>query len=80
MPDVLEVARIRGGYPTEMPLPLAEVLIGQSTEPGEPVIDPFMGSGTTGVAALGPGRKFLGNHISREAVRVAKSRLSTAVR
>ena len=80
VPDVLEVPGIHSGYPTEKPVPLAEVLIGQSSERGELVIDPFMGSGTTGGAALGLGRRFRGNDISREAVLVAKSRLSTVSR
>lgn len=79
MPDVLEVARIHGGYPTEKPVGLAEKLIGQSTKPGELVVDPFMGSGTTGVAALLLDRRFKGNDILAEAVDVARARLSRVV-
>ena len=41
-----------------------EHYIGNSTSPGETILDPFMGSGTTGVAAVQMGRKFIG--IERE--------------
>ena len=40
---------------------VAEVLIRQSSQPGEVVVDPFMGSGSVGVAAARLGRRFLGN-------------------
>src|SRR5882672_8039320 len=49
--DIISVPRIRGGYPAEKPAEVAEVLIRQSTESGDVVIDPFMGSGSVGVAA-----------------------------
>lgn len=73
--DVISVPRVRGGYPAEKPPEVAEVLIGQSSEPGELVVDPFMGSGSTGVAALRLGRRFLGNDLNPEAVKAADARL-----
>ena len=51
IPDVISVPRIRGGYPAEKPVEVSEILIGQSTEAEEVVADPFMGSGSVGVAA-----------------------------
>jgi site-specific DNA-methyltransferase (adenine-specific) len=75
VPDVLSVPRIRGGYPAEKPPEVAEVLITQSSQPGEVVADPFMGSGSVGVAALRHGRRFLGNDLNPEAVRIAADRL-----
>jgi site-specific DNA-methyltransferase (adenine-specific) len=51
------------------------VLITQSSQPGELVADPFMGSGSAGVAALRLGRRFLGNDLNPDAVRLAASRL-----
>jgi len=51
-------------HPTAKPIPLMERLIQASTNEGMTVIDPFMGSGTTGVAAIQMGRKFIG--IERE--------------
>jgi site-specific DNA-methyltransferase (adenine-specific) len=75
VPDVMAVPRIRGGYPAEKPPEVAEILIKQSSEPGDVVCDPFMGSGSVGVAALRLGRRFLGNDLNAEAVRIASQRL-----
>jgi len=75
--DIIQVPRIRGGYPAEKPPEVAEVLIRQSTEPGDLVIDPFMGSGSVGVAALRLGRRFHGNDLNPEAVTIARQRLET---
>ncbi|WP_082596995.1 site-specific DNA-methyltransferase, partial [Pseudovibrio sp. POLY-S9] len=47
-------------HPTEKPLPLMCQLIGDFTNRGDTILDPFMGSGTTGAAALLHGRKFIG--------------------
>lgn len=73
--DIIEASRISGGYPAEKPPAVSEVLIRQSTEPGQRVIDPFMGSGSVGVAAVGLGRSFYGNDLCTEAVDIARSRL-----
>jgi site-specific DNA-methyltransferase (adenine-specific) len=73
--DVLSAPRIRGGYPAEKPPRISEILIEQSTQAQELVIDPFMGSGSVGVAALNLGRRFQGNDIAEEALAVARERL-----
>ena len=75
IPDVLSVPRVHGGYPAEKPVEISEILIGQSSQPGETVADPFMGSGSVGVAALRAGRPFLGNDLNPEAVTLAATRL-----
>ena len=62
-------------YPTQKPLKLLERIVELSTVKGDLVYDPFCGSGTTIVAAVRMGRKALGNDISVEAIKVAKSRL-----
>src|SRR5215475_13965548 len=76
--DIVEAPRISGGYPAEKPSAVSEVLIRQSTEPGQLVIDPFMGSGSVGVAAVTAGRIFAGNDLCREAVDIARDRLREA--
>ena len=68
-------ARVWRGYPTEKPVPLLETLVTQSTQPGESVVDPFMGSGSAGCAALRHGRHFLGNDTCDEAVQISRARL-----
>jgi site-specific DNA-methyltransferase (adenine-specific) len=74
--DVIECPSIRGGYPTEKPVAVSEILVRQSTQRGELVIDPFMGSGSVGVAAASQARNFLGNDINPAAVDLAASRLA----
>ncbi len=76
--DIIDHPRISGGYPAEKPPQVTEVLIKQSTQPGELVIDPFMGSGSTGVAAAQLGRSFLGNDVCDEAVQITRNRLYEA--
>lgn len=73
-PDIIEEPRIHNGYPTEKPVRVSEILILQSTNPGEIVLDPFMGSGSTGVAALKNKRLFWGNDICAEACNIAQER------
>lgn len=73
--DVLPVPRVRGGYPAEKPSALFEVLLGQSTNAGDLIVDPFMGSGSVGVAALKLGRRFAGNDISPDSLKLARERL-----
>ncbi|MBL9014971.1 MAG: site-specific DNA-methyltransferase [Myxococcales bacterium] len=73
--DIITHPRVRNGYPAEKPPQVSSVLIGQSTQPGELVIDPFMGSGSVGVAATSLGRNFMGNDLCREAVDITRQRL-----
>ncbi len=77
-PDVIEVPRIHNGYPTEKPVAVSEILVTQSTSPGEVVCDPFMGSGSAGVAAARHGRSFWGNDIGAGALDIARARLVEA--
>jgi len=50
-------------HPTEKPLPLIQKWLHQFTDKDETVLDPFMGSGSTGVACMNMGRKFIGIEI-----------------
>ena len=75
IPDIIQASRIHNGYPAEKPVAVSETLIKQSTDLGELVIDPFMGSGSVGLAALTSKRQFMGNDLCDEAVRVSKARL-----
>jgi len=64
-----------GKHPTQKPLWLLERLIEASTEPGSIILDPFVGSGTTAVAALKLGRSMIGMDISSDFLDIAKARL-----
>lgn len=76
--DIIECPRVYNGYPTEKPVEVSDVLVRQSTQAGELVIDPFMGSGSAGVAAIRTGRAFAGSDLCAEAVAVATRRLTEA--
>ncbi len=79
IPDVLSFKRIRNGYPTEKPLGLLEVLVKQSTQPGELVMDPFMGSGVCGEASVMHGRNFIGCDVEEKAIQYAKERIEKTI-
>jgi len=76
VPDIIQEPRIRGEYPAEKPPAVAETLVRQSTRPGDLVVDPFMGSGSTGHAALTLRRRFAGTDISPAAVALSRRRLA----
>jgi len=65
-------------HPTEKPVGLCQLYIENSTARGGTVLDPFMGSGTTGVAALRSGRKFIGVELTERWFDVACERISKA--
>jgi site-specific DNA-methyltransferase (adenine-specific) len=73
-------AKERVGYPTQKPILLLERIIGLVTLPGDFVLDPFCGSGTTLIAAELLGRNSLGIDVSIEAVQLARQRLAEPVR
>ena len=65
-------------HPTQKPIALMRYLIERYTQPDDIVFDPYMGSGTTGVAALQLGRKFIGCEIDPKYFAVAESRIKSA--
>jgi DNA modification methylase len=71
-------SRERVGYPTQKPVALLEHVIDAATRPGDLVLDPTCGSGTTLVAALRRGRRAIGLDRSAAACRVATTRLRFA--
>lgn len=78
MGNIFRVKRVSGGYPTEKPVEAIARLISQSGAPGEVVLDPFSGSGATGVAAVQAGLSYIGIDTSKKAHELAKGRLEEA--
>ena len=64
-----------GKHPTQKPEYLLEKIVLASTEKGQIILDPFCGSGTTGVEAVRFGRKFIGIDLSEEYLQITKKRL-----
>jgi site-specific DNA-methyltransferase (adenine-specific) len=70
-------ARERCGYVTQKPEKLLERVILASSRPGDTVLDPFCGGGTTMVAAERLGRRWIGVDIARAAIEVTRTRVAT---
>lgn len=68
------------GHPTEKPIDLMEWCIQQLPAQTKSVLDPFMGSGTTGVACVKLGRKFIGIEIEERYFDIACRRISEALK
>lgn len=79
--DLWSVPRIhrqdpeRAAHPTQKPLEIVERMVLSSCPPGGLVLDPFAGSGTTAVACLRHGRRFVGFEINPTYIEVARQRV-----
>lgn len=69
-----------GSHPTQKPLALLERIIAASSDPDDLVVDPFVGSGTTGLAASRLGRRFVGIELDPAYLDVAVRRYEAALR
>ena len=78
IPDIISHPRVHRGYPTEKPVAVSEVLVRQSTQVGELVADPFLGSGSVGLAATKLERSFVGTDVQPAALELAEARLIEA--
>lgn len=67
--------KTEGKHPTQKPLALLERIIRASSNPGDLVLDPFMGSGTTVTAATKLGRRAVGIEFNETYVTLASRRL-----
>lgn len=72
---IAPVAKERTGYPTQKPEALLRRIIESCSLPGDTVLDPYVGSGTTAVVAAATGRSAIGIDASPEAIDVAAARL-----
>lgn len=79
-PEILELATVSrsetkfGKHPTQKPVKLLERLIIASTKENDLILDPFNGSGTTGVVAFQLGRKYIGIEIQKDYLELTKTR------
>jgi len=68
--------KYRDEHPCQLPIHLLERIILMSTDEGDIVLDPFVGTGTTAIAAKRLGRKFIGIDIDEEYVNITQNKLS----
>lgn len=75
--DVISVPRVRDGrtHPAEKPVAMLREIVRTVTRPGDVVLDPFMGTGSTAEACLAEGRSFVGIEQVRDYVDIAERRL-----
>lgn len=78
-PRVDDSAAARTNHPTQKPLALIERMVKASSPAGGLVVDPFVGSGTTCVAAMRHGRYSIGIDDDRENITMAKARVAAEV-
>ena len=76
IPGVKKNEKIHGKHPTQKPLSLLERIILASTEEGDLLLDPFNGSGTTGIVATKLKRKYIGIDLEREYLDLSIKRYS----
>ncbi|HEY5551503.1 MAG TPA: site-specific DNA-methyltransferase [Opitutaceae bacterium] len=82
--NLLRVPSLKGsskekcGHPSQKPIELIAKLIACASDPGDLVLDPFLGSGTTAVVAQSLGRSWLGIEINPDYVELASQRLINA--
>lgn len=77
-PAPSKAEKSHGSHPTQKPLALVSRCLRASTTPGDVVLDPFAGSGTTGVAAVSLGRNFIGIESDLEHYELAQTRNNAA--
>jgi len=65
-------------HPTQKPIPLMSKVIKDISSEGDTIFDPFMGSGTTGVACVQTGRNFIGCEIDEGYFKIAERRIAEA--
>ncbi len=73
--QVKNVSKAENPHPCPVPLELMEKIILATTEEGDTVLDPFMGSGTTGVACRNLNRNFIGIELDKEYYEIARKRM-----
>lgn len=70
--------KLLGKHPTQKPVELLERIVRLCSKPGDLVLDPFCGSGTTGVVSVSHGRKFIGIDLDQDYIELSRGRISQA--
>jgi len=83
--DVWDIPNVKANHiektdhPCQFPVALPQIFIRALTDKNAMVFDPFMGSGSTGVAALIEGRRFIGSEINPQYISIAENRIKNTL-
>lgn len=82
IPDIWEIPRIGTNrlHPTEKPVALYKKIIELSTQPGDMIFDPYVGSGSSAQAALETGRYFIGCEIDKDYYQISTRRINECLK
>ena len=70
--------KLFGNHPTQKPIAVMTELLMRHSNPGDVVLDPFMGSGSTGVACVNTNRDFIGIELDQTYFKIAENRINEA--
>jgi DNA modification methylase len=76
---VKNVSKEKGIHPCPVPVQLIERIIKLTTNEGDLIVDPFMGSGTTAIACMNTNRRFIGFEINKDYFEEANKRIDEAL-
>jgi site-specific DNA-methyltransferase (adenine-specific) len=79
IPNTPKREKMYGTHPTQKPLQLMNRLVALCTKLGDTVLDPFCGSGSTGVSSVRQGRNFIGIELEEKFVTLSTRRISKAL-
>ena len=79
--DIISMTRSNNNrqHPTQKPVRLMERLLFCTTDKGQTILDPFMGSGSTGVACVNTNRNFIGYELQQDYFEIAEKRINDAI-
>ena len=80
--SIIEISnpRVKGGHPTQKPVALCEYFIKTYSNPGDLILDNCMGSGTTGIACINTGRRFVGMETEQKYYEMATNNIESCLK
>ena len=79
VPSLKGMSKEKVGHPSQKPLALINMLVAAASRPGDEILDPFFGSGTTGLSAQDMGRAWVGIEVDEKYAEMARERLSILI-
>lgn len=79
VPSLKGASKEKVGHPSQKPEALIDILIKSTTRPGDMILDPFLGSGTTAVVAQALGRPWVGIDLEEEYIQMSLTRIKSKI-